>query len=240
MRDNLAAHRERQRPPQTWRRIPNLARQAKGSEGDLHRSDNLLCEQRRNQSRLPSRVGRQDANAVGWGSEVVIVVGETSYQGARESRAQGEGPQNSMFQVNPRQAAVGRITKPISKELPDEQCRGRNGTPAHPGKIEFGTPGARKRARLPLHNRRGTALKILTFDGVGQWLCIRRFSRGRLQWWPTPQGSSPLHSLQAQQLSVLLYNGLPEQACFVPPWRELPHHSQAASRATFALSSSPL
>src|SRR5262245_52526307 len=129
MRDDLAAYRERQRPPQTWRRVPIRARQAKGSEGDLHRSDNLLCEQRRNQSRLPSRVGRQDANAVGWGSEVVIVVGVTSHQGARESRAQGEGPQNSMFQVNPRQAAVGRITKPISKELPDEQCRGRNGTP---------------------------------------------------------------------------------------------------------------
>ena len=89
-------------------------------------------------------------------------------------------------------------------------------------------------------NRRGTALKILTFDGVGQWLCIRRFSRGRLQWWPSPLGASPLHSLQAQQLAVLVYNGLPEQACFVPPWRELPHHSQAARGATFAPSSSPL
>jgi len=132
MRDNLAAYRERQRPPQTWRRIPNLARQAKGSEGDLHRSDNLLCEQRRNQSRLPFRVGRRDANAVGWGSEVVIVVGVTSHQGVRENRTQGEGPQNSMFQVNPKQAAVGRITKLIRKELPDEQCRGRNGTPAQP------------------------------------------------------------------------------------------------------------
>src|SRR5215471_309582 len=148
MRDNLAAYRDRQRPLQTWYRVPNLARQAKGSERDLHRSDNLLCEQRRNQSWLPSWVGRQDANAVGWGSEVVIVVGVASHQGARESRAQGEGPQNSMFQVNPKQAAVGRITKPISKELPDEQCCGRNGTPAqNPGKIEFGTPGARKRAR---------------------------------------------------------------------------------------------
>src|SRR5215470_2017428 len=133
---NSAVYWEYQRPPQTWYRVPNLARQAKGSEGDLHRSDNLLCEQRRNQSRLPSRVGRQDANAVGWGSEVVIVVGVTSHQGARESRAQGEGPQNSMFQVNPRQAAVGRITKPISKDLPDEQCCGRNGTPAQTGQRE--------------------------------------------------------------------------------------------------------
>ena len=89
-------------------------------------------------------------------------------------------------------------------------------------------------------NRRGTALKILMFDGVGQWLCIRRFSSGRLQWWPTPHTESPLHSLQAQQLSVLLYNGLPEHASFVPPWRELPHHSQAAKGGAFAFSSSPL
>jgi transposase len=89
-------------------------------------------------------------------------------------------------------------------------------------------------------NRRGTALKILMFDGVGQWLCIRRFSRGRLQWWPTPHTESPLHSLQAQQLCVLLYNGLPEHASFVPPWRELPHHSQAAKGGAFALSSSSL
>src|SRR5215467_6412251 len=136
MRDNLAAYRERQRPPQTWRRVSNLARQAKGSERDLHRSDNLLCEQRRNQPQLPSRVGRQDANAVGWGSEVVIVVGVTSHQGVRERRTQGEGPQNSMFQVNPKQTAIGRITKPITKELLDEQCRGRNGTPAQTGQRE--------------------------------------------------------------------------------------------------------
>src|SRR4029450_4635737 len=79
------AYREYHRPRQPWYRAPNLARQAKGSEGDLHRSDNLLCEQRRNWPRLPSRVGRQDANAVGRGSEVVVVVGVTSHQGARES-----------------------------------------------------------------------------------------------------------------------------------------------------------
>ena len=89
-------------------------------------------------------------------------------------------------------------------------------------------------------NRRGTALKILMFDGVGQWLCIRRFSRGRLQWWPTSDTASPLHSLQAQQLSVLLYNGLPEHAGFVPAWRELPAQAQAANGGAVPLSSSPL
>ena len=31
-------------------------------------------------------------------------------------------------------------------------------------------------------NKRGTALKILTFDGLGMWMCIRRFSQGKLRW----------------------------------------------------------
>ena len=113
-----------QRPCQTWHRASNLARQAKESERDLHRSNNLLCEQRRNRSQLPRGVGGQDANAIGRGSEAVVVVGVTSHRGARESRAQGEGLQNSTFQTHPRLAAVGRITKATREEVPYEQCRG--------------------------------------------------------------------------------------------------------------------
>jgi hypothetical protein len=67
-------------------------------------------------------------------------------------------------------------------------------------------------------NRRGAALKVLCFDGVGWWLVIRRFSQGRLQWWPKAQADTLTHPLEAQQLQVLLYNGLPEQASFVSPW----------------------
>ncbi len=85
-------------------------------------------------------------------------------------------------------------------------------------------------------NRRGTALKILTFDGVGWWLVIRRFSQGRLQCWPKTQTDTLTQTLEAQQLQVLLYNGLPEQASFVSPWRSL-RPSQAASASS---SSSPL
>jgi len=78
-------------------------------------------------------------------------------------------------------------------------------------------------------NRGGTALKILCFDGVGWWLVIRRFSQGRLQWWPKAQADALTHSLLAQQLQVLLYNGLPEQASFASPWRAL-RPDQAAAR----------
>src|SRR5499426_1206482 len=87
-------------------------------------------------------------------------------------------------------------------------------------------------------NRRGTALRILCFDGHGYWLCIRRFSRGTLRWWPKPQPEALVHPLQAQQLSVLLYNGLPEQASFVSAWRPVPHH-QAARDCSLAATSSP-
>ena len=91
-------------------------------------------------------------------------------------------------------------------------------------------------ALFVFRNRRGTALKMLCYDGLGFWLFTRRFSQGRLRWWP-PAQDAPLHPLQAQQLAVLLYNGLPEQAQFAHAWRALPDAAtQAASAsASFAL-----
>jgi hypothetical protein len=59
----------------------------------------------------------------------------------------------------------------------------------------------------------------------------RRFSQGRLRWWPEDQ-DTPLHPLGAQQLSVLLYQGLPDQAEFAPPWRRLPNPDAQAARAS--------
>lgn len=88
-------------------------------------------------------------------------------------------------------------------------------------------------------NRRGTALKVLAFDGVGVWLCIRRLSQGTLRWWPKPQQQDTLlHSLEAQQLAVLLYNGLPEQASFVSAWRSV-SPPQAARLSSPSADSSP-
>lgn len=78
-------------------------------------------------------------------------------------------------------------------------------------------------------NRRGTALKMLCYDGIGFYLFTRRFSQGRIRWWPEDQ-DAPIRPLEAQQLSVLLYNGLPDQASFAPAWRKLPGvEVQAAS-----------
>jgi len=71
---------------------------------------------------------------------------------------------------------------------------------------------------------------ILSFSQI-----TRRFSQGKLRWWPdTPD--TLLHPMQAHQLSVLLYNGLPEQAQFAPAWRMLP---QTIAQAALAIDSSP-
>ncbi len=68
-------------------------------------------------------------------------------------------------------------------------------------------------------NRRRTAIKILTYDGQGFWVCHKRLSQGRFPYWPT---DGPIHELQAHQLQVLLMGGDPHQARGVAAWRPLP------------------
>ena len=69
-------------------------------------------------------------------------------------------------------------------------------------------------------NRSGTALKLLVYDGQGFWLCQKRFSKGRLQWWPR-QTTDGVAALPAEQLAVLIYNGLPLRAGMAEPWRRV-------------------
>ncbi|TFG41653.1 MAG: IS66 family insertion sequence element accessory protein TnpB [Syntrophobacterales bacterium] len=68
-------------------------------------------------------------------------------------------------------------------------------------------------------NRRRTALKLLTYDGQGFYLILKRFSQGRLRWWP--DGTQPCHELAARELAILLWNGHPRQAAWAPLWRPL-------------------
>jgi transposase len=70
-------------------------------------------------------------------------------------------------------------------------------------------------------NRRGTALKLLVYDGQGYWLCLKRFSKGRLQWWPQEGDGGETRALPAEQLAVLIYNGLPPRAGLAEPWRRV-------------------
>src|SRR5919108_1406626 len=69
-------------------------------------------------------------------------------------------------------------------------------------------------------NRRQTSLKLLVYDGQGFWLCLKRFSQGRLRWWPTASGAA-VTMLAPRQLPILLWNGNPERAALAPLWRPL-------------------
>jgi transposase len=90
-------------------------------------------------------------------------------------------------------------------------------------------------ALFVFRNRSGTALKLLCYDGLGYYLVTRRFSRGRVRWWPQASDSC-LQPIEAQQLSVLLYQGLPDQAQFAPAWRKL---SSSGAQVANPLSTGP-
>ena len=68
-------------------------------------------------------------------------------------------------------------------------------------------------------NRRATALKLLCYDGQGFWLCQKRFSQGRLSWWPSSAQAS--QRLSARELQILLWNGNPEDAAMADDWRQV-------------------
>jgi transposase len=68
-------------------------------------------------------------------------------------------------------------------------------------------------------NRRGTTLKLLVYDGQGFWLCTKRLSQGRFQWWPTV--AAPSVHLSARELTILLWNGYPDRAQMAPEWRQI-------------------
>jgi len=69
-------------------------------------------------------------------------------------------------------------------------------------------------------NRMRTCLKLLVYDGQGFWLCQKRFSQGKILWFPK-QTDEEVHTLLAQQLSVLIYNGNPDLANFADDWRKV-------------------
>lgn len=69
-------------------------------------------------------------------------------------------------------------------------------------------------------NRRGTAIKILAYDGQGFWLCQKRLSQGRFRYWPGKQGTVR-RELLAHQLQVLLAGGNPDRTDAAPQWRRV-------------------
>ena len=66
-------------------------------------------------------------------------------------------------------------------------------------------------------NRSRTAIKLLVYDGQGYWLCMKRFSQGRLSWWP--QDAAASKAISAQHLQVLLHQGNPSTIYIPPDWK---------------------
>lgn len=66
-------------------------------------------------------------------------------------------------------------------------------------------------------NKRRIAVKILVFDGNGFWLCMKRFSEGKLRWWPE---KATITTVRASELAVLLAQGVPDKANIPQYWRE--------------------
>jgi len=67
-------------------------------------------------------------------------------------------------------------------------------------------------------SRRGTAIRILCYDGQGFWLAQKRLSKGRFPWWPT--GTEAARTLESYQAHLLLAAGNPETAA-APMWRRV-------------------
>lgn len=68
-------------------------------------------------------------------------------------------------------------------------------------------------------NRRRRSLKLLVYDGQGFWLCTKRLSKGKFNWWPEQAGVSV--TIQAHELQTLLWNGNPGSALFAEAWRKI-------------------
>lgn len=69
-------------------------------------------------------------------------------------------------------------------------------------------------------NRALTSIRLLFYDGQGFWLCSKRLSKGKFQWWPKI-GESICNTIMPRDLLTLLWNGNPIKAKFSDEWRKV-------------------
>jgi len=69
-------------------------------------------------------------------------------------------------------------------------------------------------------NRRGTALKVLVYDGQGFWLCQKRLSKGCFRWWPG-KSDQKAKLMAAHEVQLLLWNGNPQAASVGAMWKKI-------------------
>ena len=59
----------------------------------------------------------------------------------------------------------------------------------------------------------------MVFDGNGFWLIMKRFSKGKLSWWPMDKGDKL--NVRAEALQILLIQGDPRFMHAPIPWRNI-------------------
>ena len=69
-------------------------------------------------------------------------------------------------------------------------------------------------------NKKANALKVLMYDGQGFWLCQKRLSKGRFNWWPA-NANRCLKQLAVHELQLLIRNGDLSMARVAPLWKPI-------------------
>ncbi len=64
-------------------------------------------------------------------------------------------------------------------------------------------------------NQTCSSIRVLVYDGQGFWLCTKRLSKGKFQWWPEES------VVDVRQIQTLLWNGNPNLAKFSKNWRNV-------------------
>ncbi len=65
-------------------------------------------------------------------------------------------------------------------------------------------------ALFVFRNKKENSIKSLIYDGQGFWLIMKKFSSGRLKWWP--KNSKQIHQVTANELQIILAKGEPNKA----------------------------
>lgn len=68
--------------------------------------------------------------------------------------------------------------------------------------------------------RSGRTIKLLCHDGGGFWLCTKRLSQGRFDWWPAHPNEASVRLL-AHELQVLVCGGDPTGTKVPAAWRSV-------------------
>ena len=68
-------------------------------------------------------------------------------------------------------------------------------------------------------NKRKIMVRLLVYDGTGFWLSVKRFSEGKLKWWPNTQAQAKV--LKPIELQIILQQSDPRQVKIKPNWQDL-------------------